>query len=150
MLQIMDNPHDNTSVEHFLTHGAFTIAAVRADPDTHGLEVTFATVHRQLKTHWRALEDGEETIEEHKAVILICDRAVDKIVRSFELRLLDLVGKDREDPRYPRYFSEGLRAVTEAEPRVVEPKLVQDIIRTLDEDQHKPDFGSLHTEYRDK
>lgn len=150
MLQTMDNPHDKTSVEHFLTHGAFTIAAVRADPDTHGLEIPFATVHGQLKTKWRALEDLDETVEEHEAVIVVRDRAADKVVRSFELRLLDVVGKNRDDPRYRRYFPDGLRAVTEADARAVEPKLVQDLIQTLEQDKVKPDFATLHADYQAK
>ncbi len=149
-MRSMDNPHENTSVEHFLPRGAFTISAVRADPETQGLENAFATIHGQLKAKCRAIEDLEEIVEEHEAVIIIRDRHCDRIVRSFELRLLDTVGKNREDPRYRRYFANGLRAVTEADARTVEPKLVQDLIRTLDEDKPKPDFDTLHAEYRTK
>jgi ABC-type phosphate/phosphonate transport system substrate-binding protein len=63
---------------------------------------------------------------------------------------LDLVNKNREDLRYRRYFPHGLRAVTEAEAREVEPQLVLGIIKTLDEDQSKPDFAPLHAEFRTK
>lgn len=146
----MDNPREDTSIEHYLTRGAFTIAAVRADPETKGLEAPFALVHVELKTKYRHVEDLEETLEEREAVIVVFDRAVDKLVRSYDLRLLDLVGKNRADPRYVRYFPQGIRAVTEANARQVEPKLVHDIIKTLDADQGKPGFDNLHAEYRNR
>lgn len=146
----MDNPRDDTGNEQLFTRGAFTMASVRADPDTNGLEVAFAAVHGQLKTKARHIEDLEETVEERQAVIVVRDRATDKIVRSFELRLLDLVDKNRDDPRYRRYFEHGLRAVTEADMRTIEPKLVRDMIKTLDEDQNKPGFDALHGEFRNR
>ena len=146
----MDNPKEDTSVEQFIPRGAFTIAAVRADPETNGLEVTFATVQGQLKAKARQVEDLEETLEEAEAVIIVKDRAADKLVRSFDLRLLDVVNKNREDPRYRRYFPDGLRAVTEADARTVEPKMVNDLIKTLDEDRTKAGFTELHADYHDR
>jgi hypothetical protein len=146
----MDNPREDTSIDQFLTRGAFTIAGVRADPDTKGLETAFATVHAELKAKGRHIEDLEETLEEHEAVIVVRDRAVDKLVRSLELRVLDLVDKNRDDPRYRRYFPHGVRAVTEADARTVEPKMVRDLIKTLDEDQNKAGFDALYVEFRSR
>jgi len=150
MLLAMDTPRDDTSDKHYLTHGAFTIAAVRADTETNGLEAAFATVHGEMKTKSRQIDDLEETQQEQDAVIVVRDNTADKIVRSYELRLLDLVDKNRDDPRYRRYFPHGLRAVTEADAREVEPKLIRDIIKTLDDDQTKADFTGLHAEFRNK
>ena len=149
-MRAMDNPRDDTGLEHYRTRGAFTIAAVRADTDTKGMEVAFAAVHTDLKTKSRESDDLEETLQEYEAVISVRDRSVDKIVRSLELRQLDMVDKNRDDPRYRRYFPQGLRAVTEADARRVEPALVRDIVKTLDEDQAKAGFDTLHGEYRDK
>lgn len=146
----MDNPNEDTPTKHYFPRGTYTISIFRADPETAGMEASFAAVQQELKTKHRESEDLEEAVEEHDAVIIVRDRAVDGIVRSFELRVLDLVGKNREDPRYRRYFPQGLRAVTEADARRVEPKLVRDIVKTLDEDKAKPGFEPLHTEYRDK
>ncbi|MBK9264162.1 MAG: hypothetical protein IPM54_30725 [Polyangiaceae bacterium] len=146
----MDKPHENAATSQYIPRGAFSVAAVRADPETTGMEVPFAAVQQELKTKHRASEDLEETVEEHEAVIIVRDRAVDKIVRSFDLRLLDMVDKNRDDPRYRRYFPQGLRAVTEADARQAEPKLVRDIIKTLDEDKAKPGFDALHAEFHDK
>jgi hypothetical protein len=146
----MDNPRDDTSLAQFFPRGAFTIAAVRADPETKNLETAFATVHVNMRSKYRFVEDLEQTLEEAEAIIEVRDRTTDKTLRSFELRLLDLVGKNREDPRYRRYFPEGLRAVTEADARKVEPKLVRTLIKTLDEDQNKPGLSELHAAYRDR
>ncbi len=146
----MDNPKEATGTEQYRTRGAFTVSAVRADPETKGLETALATVQVDLKTKDREIEDIEETLQEHEALIFVRDRGVDKIVRSIELRTLDMVDKNRDDPRYRRYFPHGLRAVTEADARTAEPKLVRDIIKTLDEDQGKAGFDALHGEFRNK
>ncbi len=146
----MDSPRDDTADEHYLAHGAFSIAAIRADTETNGMEAAFATVHVELKAKCRNIDDLEETLQEREAVIVVRDHTADKIVRSLDLRLLDMVDKNRDDPRYRRYFPNGLRAVTEADARKVEPKLVREIIKTLDEDQNKPGFSSLHAEFRNK
>lgn len=143
----MDNPREDTPIDQYLPQGAFTIACVRADPETKGLEAPFAAVHVGLKAKARHIEDVEETLDEHEAVLIVRDRAADKLVRSFDLRLLDLVGKNRDAPQYRRYFSQGLRAVTEADARTVEPKLIRNMIKTLDEDKNKSGFESLHAEY---
>lgn len=146
----MDNPHDGIANEHYVTHGAFSIAAVRADPETNGMEAALFAVHIELKTKCRQVDDMEETLQEKQAVIVVRDGAADNVVRSFELRLLDMVGKNRNDPRYRRYFPAGLRAVTEADARKAEPKLVRDIIKTLNEDQDKAGITNLHGEFRNK
>lgn len=146
----MDNPRDDTPIEQYRTRGVFTIAAVRADPETSGMEVPFAASHAALMTKEREVQDLQDTVQEHEAIISVRDAATDKLVRSFDLRLLDLVNKNREDPRYRRYFPDGLRAVTEADAREVEPQLVLGIVKTLDEDQGKPDFAPLHAEFRAK
>lgn len=146
----MDNPRDDTPDKDFRTSGTFTISAVRSDPETQGMEVTFATTHIQLITKFREEEDLQDTVDEREAVIFVRDRVLDKHVRSFELRLLDLVGKKRDDARYRRYLQNGLRAVTEADARTAEPQLVRNIIKTLDEDQAKPDFAPLYNEFRNK
>jgi len=146
----MDNPREETGDEQYRTRGAYTIAAVRADPETTGMEVDFAAANAGVKTTGRQIDDLEDTLQEHEAVVIVRDLVTDKLVRSYDLHLLDMVDKNRDDPRYQRYFPNGLRAVTEADARQVEPKLVRDIIKTLDEDQTKPGFDKLHAEYRDK
>lgn len=146
----MDNPRDDATKEQYRSRGVFTIAGVRADPETAGMEVAFAASHAALMTKEREVEDLQDSVQEHEAIISVRDAATDKLVRSFDLRLLDLVNKNREDPRYRRYFPQGLRAVTEANARDAEPQLVHGMIKTLDEDQAKPDFAPLHAEFRAK
>lgn len=146
----MDNPRDDTTKEQYRSRGVFTIAGVRADPETSGMEVAFAASHAALMTKEREIEDLQDAVQEHEAIISVRDAATDKLVRSFDLRLLDLVNKNRDDPRYRRYFPKGLRAVTEADAREAEPELVHGMIKTLDEDQAKPDFAPLHAEFRAK
>ncbi len=143
----MDNPRDDTGTDQYRTRGAFSISAVRADAETQGMEAAFVVVHLELKAKHRAQEDLEETVQEHEAIVSCCDRLLDRIVRSFDLRLFDLCDKNRDDPRYRRYFLEGLRSVTEANAREVEPKMVRAILKALDEDKDKPGFKPLHDEY---
>jgi hypothetical protein len=146
----MDKPKEETSLDQYRTRGAFTVAAVRGDNETQGMEAQFAEAHLALKALDRSREDLEETVQEHEAVIVWLDRSCDRIIRSFELRLLDLVSKKRDDPRYRRYFPEGLRAVTETDERAVQPKLVRGILAALEDDKAKPDFAPLHSEFHAK
>lgn len=146
----MDKPKEETSVDQYRTRGAFSLAGVRGDPETQGMEAGFAKAHLALKALDRQREDLEETVQEHVAVIIGLDRSYDRTIRSYELRLLDLVNKKRDDPRYRRYFPEGLRAVTETDERAVQPKLVRGILAALDEDKEKPDFAPLHAEFHAK
>ena len=144
----MEKPREDTPIDAYREHAAFTIAGVAADPDVAGLEKGLAKEHHALKKQTRALEDMEEEIQKKKAVLMIKDRCCDEVVRAFELRLLGLVNKKRGDPQYRRYFPDGLREVTEAEPRKVEPALVKDIITALEEDEGKPGIGPLATEFK--
>jgi hypothetical protein len=144
----MEKPRDDSSITAYREHSAFTVAGVAADPDVAGLEKGLAKEHHDLKKQARALEDLEEEVQKKRAVFLGKDARCDRIVRSFELRLLDLVGKKRNDPLYRRYFPTGLREVTEAEPRAIEPALVKTMVKALTEDEGKPDIGPLATEFR--
>lgn len=56
-MHVMDNPRDDTPDMDFRPNGAFTISAVRSDPETQGMEVPFATVHVQLIAKFREDED---------------------------------------------------------------------------------------------
>lgn len=144
----MERPRDDSSLTAYREHSAFAIAGVAADAEVAGLETALAKEHDALKTQARALEDQEEEVQKKRAVFLGKDARCDRIVRSFELRLLDLVAKKRNDPLYRRYFPNGLREITEAEPRAVEPALVQSIIATLLDDKTKPEIGPLATEFQ--
>ncbi len=144
----MEKPRDDSSITAYREHSAFTVAGVAADPDVAGLEKGLADEHHDLKKQSRALEDLEDEVQKKRAVFLGKDARCDRIVRSFELRLLDLVGKKRNDPLYRRYFPEGLREVTEAEPRATEPTLVKAMVKAMKEDKGKADIGPLATEFR--
>lgn len=144
----MERPRHDTPIPSYLDHSAFAVAGVAADPDVAGLEAPLAKEHDALKSQSRALEDQEEEVQKKRAVFLGKDSRCDRTVRSLELRLLDLVAKKRNDPLYRRYFPNGLREVTEAEPRAIEPALVQSIVATLNEDKSKPEIGPLATEFQ--
>jgi hypothetical protein len=144
----MEKPREDTSLTAYREHSAFTCAGVAADPEVAGLETALSKEHDALKQQARTLEDQEEEVQKKRSIFLGKDARCDRTVRSFELRLLDLVGKRRNDPLYRRYFPEGLREITEAEPRVVEPALVKAIIATLLDDKTKSDLGPLATEFQ--
>jgi uncharacterized membrane protein YgcG len=144
----MERPNKDTTVESYLDHSAFTTAGVAADPDVAGLEAGLVKEHTALKKQKRDLEDLGEEVQRKKAIFVGKDRRLDRVVREFELRLLALVNKNRQDPLYQRYFAGGLREVTEAEPRQAEPALVATMIISLSEDENKPAVGSLAKEFR--
>ena len=144
----MEKPREDTSVTAYREHSAYTTSGVAADPEVAGLEVALTVEHGALKQQSRMLEDIEEEIQRRRAVLVIKDRACDRVIRSFELRLFDLVNKKRSDPQYTRYFPEGLREVTEADMRQAEPAKVRTLIKSLGEDAAKPGIGPLSAEFK--
>lgn len=144
----MQRPKKDTTASDYLHHSAFTAAVVAADPETAGLELGLAAQHAALKQHVRAVADLEEERQRRRGVFRVRSRRCLGAVRSFELRLLDLVDKNRRDPLYRRYFPEGMRAVTRANPRTARPQQVRTILKSLGEDALKPDIGALSAELK--
>lgn len=139
----MEMPPEDTPPEAYLPRSAYTISRVAADPKTAGLEKPLEAIHVDLKKILREREDFEEEAEKKSAVVDARDSELDEDVGGFELSLLALVTKNREDPRYRRYFPEGLREVTTAEARKEEPELVGDMLDSMTEDMNDPELGSL-------
>lgn len=139
----MDNPRDDTPTRAFRRSGIFTLAAIKADDEVKGMEVKFETVHVDLLTKDRELEDLEDSQSKLLAILMYADRGLDGCVRSWDLAILDLVNKKRNDVRYQRHVPEGLRAITEAEPRTVEPSIVRKMLKTMDEDKNIPELKPL-------
>jgi hypothetical protein len=144
----MDRPREDSATDAYREHAAFTVSAVAADDEVKGKEAELQACHLELKAEQRNLEDLEEQVQAKRAIFVRKDKACDGVVREFELRLLALVHKKTSDPLYKRYFEDGLRAVTEAEPRLVEPTIVADMITSMNEDAAKPGIGPLATEFK--
>jgi hypothetical protein len=139
----MEKPTVDTPVTSCCEHAAFTVAAVAADPETVGMEGGLETTKLVLKQEQRALEDHEDVVKKRLALFKRADAGCDHVLRSFQLQLFGLVRKDTDHPRYRRYFKDGLRAVTEAEPRRSEPTMVAAMIVSLGEDLADPVLGEL-------
>ncbi|MDC3962119.1 hypothetical protein KEG38_50340 [Polyangium jinanense] len=139
----MEMPPEDTPPEAYLPRSAYSIARVAADPKTAGLELALAAIHVDFKKILRDREDHEEEVEKRSAVLDARDNELDEDIGGFELGLLALVTKNRGDARYRRYFPEGLRQVTTAEPRKEEPELVGDMLDSMTEDMNDPELGSL-------
>lgn len=146
----MEKPRDDTPAADYLPHSAFTTAAVAADEAVAGRETALQKAHSDLKASLRSLEDKREQRQKQKAVLVVKDAALDRVIRSFELRLLDAVNKRREEPEYRRYFAHGVREVTEAEPRKAEPALVDTMLSAMAEDHAHPVLGPIVTEFKPK
>lgn len=146
----MDKPHKSQSLQSIREHGIFTASCVAADPDTKGMETALAAETDTLKIQCRMAEDLCEAVQRKLAVIVCIDQGIDAFVTSFELRLFDLVGKKRKDPLYKRYFPKGLRFVTQAGMRFVQPALVNSLITTMNEDLLQPGIGPIAQEFHPK
>jgi hypothetical protein len=139
----MEMPTVDTPPSAYLSKSAYTIARVAAAPKAAGLEKGVTQVHVKLKQALRDLEDHEEQEQKDIAVLDSCDSTCDDDVEGYELGLLGAVKKNRAHPRYLRYFKEGLREVTQAEPRKVEPALVGQMLEAMAEDQNDPEIGGV-------
>ena len=137
----MDMPTADTPAEAHIPRSAYTKARVAADPKTAGLEVGLATVHTNLVALLRHRDDLLEQEQAHTALLDAADEACDDDVEGFELHLLGTVKKNRDNAKYQRYFRNGLRAVTQADPRKEEPELVADMLTQMAEDTNDPEIG---------
>lgn len=145
----LEKPRLDDSSDLFRDCGSFTTAAVYADDDVRGLEDGLEKEHKTLKLHVIELGQLEEERQRKLGVFTQKDGNGDRVVRSFELRLLDLVQKNRGDLRYRRYIpAGGLRAITEAEPRRTEPKMIRGILDTMEEDAGTADLGPIVAEFQ--
>ncbi len=142
----MERPRDDTTNRDLLDHGATTSASIAADDLTKGLEQSFEAANLALKLGNRALEDKNEEVLKKQAIFIVKDKGLDRDINEFEARLYVLAGKKRDSEMYRRYFKNGLREVTQAEPRVEEPAIVSLMIKALKEDESKPMIGPLALE----
>ncbi|APR79330.1 Hypothetical protein A7982_04677 [Minicystis rosea] len=146
----MERAREETSAESRLKRSAFTTAGVGADDDVAGREQGLATIHATVKKAVRSRDDLAEEVQKKEAILTVKDRACDATIEDFELRLLALVRKDRNDPRYRRYFPAGLRSITQADMRDEEPDMVADMLKSMAEDAADPLIGALVSEARPK
>ncbi|MBK9260313.1 MAG: hypothetical protein IPM54_10800 [Polyangiaceae bacterium] len=142
----MEMPMADTSADAYLPKSTYTVSRVAADPKTAGLEA----VHTSIKTTLRERDDLEEQAQKKAALLDADDEACDDIVEEFELHLLGAVKKNRDNLKYKRYFADGLRAVTAAESREEEPKIVADILESMAEDENDPEIGAVVTQWKSK
>lgn len=146
----MDMPTPETPAAAYLPHSAYTTARVAADPKTTGRQSALATAHANLKAALLQRDELKET-EQHKIALLdMADDAADTDIEGFQLHLLAALGKNRDHVKYLRYFRDGLRAVTTAEPRKEEPEIVDDMIALMIEDDHDPEIGAVVQQWRPK
>lgn len=136
----MEMPTEDTAPEAYLPRSAYTVARVAADRKTKGNEKDLAKVHKDLKEALRKWDDLAEEVQGKSAVFDAADLDCDDTIRTYELGLYGVVEKNRDDPRYRRYFPNGLREVTEAEPRKEEPARVGQILDAMEEDKSKPEL----------
>ncbi len=139
----MEMPPEDTPPEGYLEKSAYSVPRVAADKKAAGAEKALENCHAQLKQTLRAREDKEEVEQATSALLDAADGECDDVIESFELDLFGLVDKQRSDPRYQRYFKDGLRAVTTAEPRVEEPGLVAQMLKAMEEDKADAELGPI-------
>ncbi|WP_136931493.1 hypothetical protein [Polyangium fumosum] len=143
-------PTQDTPPEGYLPKSAYATGRVAADKKTAGLEAPLLVVHGDLKTALRERDDLEEERQRKSAILDARDGDCDADVEGFELQLLGAVRKNREHPKYRRYFKTGLRDVTTAEPRKEEPEQVAQMLDAMAEDKDDPEIGEIVTSWEPK
>lgn len=139
----MEMPGEDTSPKAYPSKSAYTVSRVAADPKAAGLEKGLQAAHVEIKKALREQEDLEEEVQKKSAILDARDNDCDEDIGGFELGLLAVVNRNREAPKYRRYFPEGLREVTTAEPREEEPEIVGQMLKAMAEDQGDPELGPL-------
>ncbi|MDI1445659.1 hypothetical protein [Polyangium sp. 6x1] len=146
----MDMPTQDTPPEGYLPKSAYATGRVAADKKAAGLEAALLAVHDELKKTLRERDDLEEERQRKSAVLDARDGDCDADVENFELQLLGAVRKNREHPKYRRYFKTGLRDVTTAEPRKEEPEQVGQMLEAMAEDKNDPEIGEVVASWEPK
>lgn len=138
----MEMPGEDTPPLAYLQRSAYSIARVGADPKTAQLAVGLEAAHNALRQTLREFEDLEFEEQKKTAAYDTKDEHCDDEIEGFELSLLALVKKNREDERYSRYFVNGLREITAA-PRKEGPDRIQQMLDTMKLDANHADLGPL-------
>jgi hypothetical protein len=139
----MEMPVEDTPPKAYPPRSAYTIARVAADPQTKGLESALETAHVALQQALRNGEDLEYEEQKKTAVLDTKDEHNDDDVEGFELSLLAHVKKNRNDPRYIRYFPNGLREITTADPRKEGRERIEQMLETMAQDAADASLGPL-------
>ncbi|MEO7328289.1 MAG: hypothetical protein ABI193_06910, partial [Minicystis sp.] len=103
-----------------------------------------------LKKALRQREDLRESEQQKTAVVDARDEDCDEVIEGFELGLYAAVKKNRGHAKYRRYFKDGLREVTQAEPRKAEPEQVGKMLAAMKEDAGDVEIGPVVTAFEAK
>jgi len=139
----MEMPGEDTPATAYLPRSTYTIARVAADPHTKGLESSLESAHVALQQALRQGEDLEYDEQKKTAVLDAKDEHNDDEIEGFELALLAHVKKNRNDPQYIRYFANGLRDITTADPRKEGRDQIEQMLETMTKDETDPSLGPL-------
>lgn len=145
----MEMPGEDTPPIAYLQRSAYSIARAGADPKTIQFTGGLEAAHAMLKQTLRELEDLEFEEQKKTAAYDTKDEHCDDEIEGFELGLLALVKKNRDDARYDRYFPEGLREITAAS-RKDGPDRIQQLLETMKLDANHPELGSLIAQWAPK
>ena len=138
----MEMPGEDTPPIAYLQRSAYSIARVEADPKTVQFAGGLEAAHNALKQTLREIEDLEFEEQKKTAAYDTKDEHCDDEIEGFELGLLALVKKNRDDDRYNRYFPNGLREIT-ASSRKDGPDRIQQMLDTMKLDANHADLGPL-------
>ncbi len=139
----MEMPVEETPPLAYLPRSAYSIARVAADPQTKGLESALETAHGALQQALRNGADLEYEEQKKTAVLDTKDEHNDDDVEGFELSLLAHVKKNRNDPQYVRYFADGLRDITTADPRKEGRERIEQMLETMAQDETDAALGPV-------
>lgn len=139
----MEMPGEDTPPIAYLPRSTYTIARVAADPQTKGLESSLESAHVALQQALRQGEDLEYEEQKKTAVHDAKDEHNDDNIEGFELALLAHVKKNRNDPQYIRYFPNGLREITAADPRKEGRDRIEQMLETMTKDEADASLGPL-------
>lgn len=138
----MEMPGEDTPPIAYLQRSAYSLSRAGADPKTVQFIGGLEAAHAALKQTLREFEDLEFDEQKMTAAYDAKDEHCDDEIEGFELSLLALVKKNRDDERYARYFANGLREITAAS-RKDAPDRIQQMLDTMKLDANHADIGPL-------
>jgi hypothetical protein len=127
----MQNIPENAGYDQVKNGTVTELKRVEADEEVAPLAAGYGTTVAEYLALFAQIDSLRLSWIEADARLRVLDRRLDKVVKAFRLKLVELSGNKQIGPLFDRYMPSGLRAVTEAEMAVAEPQQVGTIIEKL-------------------
>ena len=142
----MQKPFTRESTQRLRRRMVYHIAQLEAEPAHAGMLAANRTLLERLDAFSDAGRGVSDGVTRAMAVRARSDRRADEAIRAFDLALLGLIDRDREDPRYVIAYQERNMTETLRLPFKKQAKAMRHIAAQMDEGRPLAALADPHQE----